>query len=626
MMNLLRAFRPSAAQSVSTCRPSAGKALLLAASLGAGVLGCGGAAEPDAQDLGSSSHAELVISGALISSLDEISSEIPAPPLVPEIPRSPLISEVPRAASLSDSLSALGGLLTTRYTGITFNATTGVLSMSGTSGNDVAWVAYDATGAVRVILNQYDQTFPKAQVKEIVFSGGDGDDDFRNSTSVKCTANGGDGNDVLRGGSGPDFLVGGYGQDTLHGNDGNDTLWGSGGSDVLRGGNGDDLLFGHGGNDQMHGGAGRDTLNGGSGNDQLFGDEGQDLIVTVGLGADTITGGAQWDNYWIDTTDTITDITAGEQQYGYVHKIAGFRGVSYSGGNTVSPVGLDPVGEALPDPLKYAEHTGLSLQDFSDHPLFASTGPSKDDIFQGSVGDCYFMAKLSALAGEDPEWVRKTVAPLGDGSYAVRLYRDGKEDYFRVDADFWADSAGTPKYAKFGQEGAMWVPVVEKAFAIGRRDTGNYPSISGGNGLTLSGLKYTSTSYEITDGVSAQTVVTWFKNGQPAGTTKTAIHTGVVNLLHWIHAQNQAGMPMNTGARSGINNATTIQLDDPATADSNESTYRRGQHIYQVDHVNFDANGNPTGLVLRDPYGSYRTITDFVRIYFCIGRASIINV
>jgi hypothetical protein len=599
------------------------KSLLLAASLSAGILGCGGSTDTDRESLAEASE-ELLVSGALEA---EISSEVPDPPAFPGVSRSPLRPQIPRAASLSDSVSATGGLLSFRnLTGIALNQTSGVLTMSGTSGNDVAWVAYDASGAVRVILNQYDQTFPKLSVKEIVFSGQAGDDDFRNTTSVRCTANGGDGNDVLRGGSGDDFLVGGYGQDTLYGNGGDDILWGSGGSDVLHGGDGEDVLFGHGGNDELHGGGGRDTLNGGSGNDRLFGDDGQDLIVSVGLGADTVTGGAQWDNYWVDTTDTITDPSAGELQLGYVHKIAGFRGVSYSGGLTSSPVGLDPVGENLPDVLKDAAHTGLSLESFDDHPLFASGGPSKDDIFQGSVGDCYFMAKLSAIGGEEPEHIRKTVAPLGDGSYAVRLYRNGQEDYFRVDSDLWADSAGTLKYARVGQEGAIWVPIIEKAFAIGRRDTGNYPSISGGNGLTLSNLKYTATTWEIQDGIAPATVVSWFNNGKPAGATKTAINTGVVNLLNWIHQQNNLGIPLTTGARSGIGNGTAIMLDNAATADTNESTYRRGQHIYQVDHVTFDGNGNPTGLVLRDPYGVYRTITDFVRIYFCIGRATKVEV
>jgi hypothetical protein len=39
-----------------------------------------------------------------------------------------------------------------------------------------------------------------------------------------------------------------------------------------------------------------------------------------------------------------------------------------------------------------------------------------------------------------------------------------------------------------------------------------------------------------------------------------------------------------------------------------------------------DAGGNATGIRLRDPYGSYREITDFTRIYFCIGRAGAMDV
>lgn len=594
--------------------------LLLAATLGTGFLGCGGDAGIETYD--DASYQALVTTGVVSTQEPEISTETPNPPLVPEVPRTPLVVETAEAASLSDSLSAVGGIAGLRIaTGITLNATTGVITVAGTTANDVVTVSYDLSGAVRVVLNQYGQAFAASSVKEIVFSGGAGDDSFTNHTSVKSTVNGGDGNDVLRGGSGDDFLVGGYGQDQLHGNDGNDKVWGSGGSDLLWGGNGTDVLFGHGGNDMIWGGAGRDTLNGGSGNDTLYGEDGQDLLVSVGLGTDVLSGGAQWDNFWTDTSDVILDVSDNEQSLGYVHRIEGFRGVSYSGGLTATPVGLDPVGEDLPDPLP--KHAGLTLTSYADHPLFAASGPSKDDIFQGSVGDCYFMARLSALAGELPEVIRKTVAPLGDGSYAVRFYRDGEEDYIRVDADLWTE-AGTLKYAREGQQGAIWVPIIEKAFAIGRRDTAMYSSIAGGNGLTLSDLKYGKLSWEINDGVSSAAVVAWFNAGKPAGATKTAINTGAVTLLNWIKAMTEAGHPMITGARSGISNATAIQLDDPAT-DANESTYRRGQHIYQVDHVTVDANGNPTGLVLRDPYGSYRTITDFVRIYFCIGRATILS-
>ena len=48
-----------------------------------------------------------------------------------------------------------------------------------------------------------------------------------------------------------------------------------------------------------------------------------------------------------------------------------------------------------------------------------------------------------------------------------------------------------------------------------------------------------------------------------------------------------------------------------------------------VDRVLTDGAGNPTGLVVRNPYGTqgpngdgYITITDFSRIYFCIGGAA----
>jgi hypothetical protein len=67
-----------------------------------------------------------------------------------------------------------------------------------------------------------------------------------------------------------------------------------------------------------------------------------------------------------------------------------------------------------------------------------------------------------------------------------------------------------------------------------------------------------------------------------------------------------------TGNISGANNNTAVVEDN----------WRRGQHIIMVDHVNYDANGNPISLTLRDQIGpNYRTISDFGRIYFLIGRA-----
>jgi hypothetical protein len=69
---------------------------------------------------------------------------------------------------------------------------------------------------------------------------------------------------------------------------------------------------------------------------------------------------------------------------------------------------------------------------------------------------------------------------------------------------------------------------------------------------------------------------------------------------------------MTTWAVPGISNLTPIE----------PSNFRQGNHHYMVKHVLRDAAGNPSGLVLRDPGGAQRTITDFTRLHFCLGQAS----
>ena len=162
--------------------------------------------------------------------------------------------------------------------------------------------------------------------------------------------------------------------------------------------------------------------------------------------------------------------------------------------------------------------------------------------------------------------------------------------------------------------------MVEKAFAIARRDEGSYPSINGGNGTTLSNLKFETETAEIEDGLTPEQVKAWFDNGKPAGSVKTTIEGSVTFLLYVIDYYLDEGYPLYTGAVSGVSNLTPITLDNPNTSAS-EQTYRRGQHIYQIDHVNFDANDEPISLTLRDPLGSYVTVSDKARLLCCIGRA-----
>jgi hypothetical protein len=134
-------------------------------------------------------------------------------------------------------------------------------------------------------------------------------------------------------------------------------------------------------------------------------------------------------------------------------------------------------GQALLDPIGSG-----SVQDFSDRPLFAPGGASPDDVNQGSIGDCYFLAGLSSTARVGVNRIHQAVVDLGDGTYAMRFYKDGAETYYRVDGDLRVNGAGNPTYAKLGTADSVWVPIMEKVFTFARSNAGTFQSIHGGGG------------------------------------------------------------------------------------------------------------------------------------------------
>jgi hypothetical protein len=486
---------------------------------------------------------------------------------------------------------------------ITFSSRTGIVTITGSSQDDLASVAVIGSD-VKVDLKCYSsappnleffvdsKTFSASAVKSVTFKGLDGADKFTNDTSIKSTAYGGPGNDQVNGGGNRDRLYGDIGSDIVHGNGGNDQLYGGGGGD------------------------------------KLYGDSGSDVLVAIGGGYDSLTGGSESDNFWMDTSDTSTDASPTENFYGYIHKVGQFVRYSYDGGATSTFVSKELLGQSLAEPNPYPGI--LFSQNFKTKPLFASGGPSMNDVFQGSVGDCYLMASLSAIAKANPEVIRRMVVDLGDGSYAVRFYRNGQPQYVRVDADLWYDPlSGKPIYAKLGQEGSLWVPIVEKAYAFWRMLKGSYPSIAGGNASgtpVYDDLGRGSDPHQINDGVTAKQVINWFNAGSPDGAIKDKVIAGATDMLDWIRLELQSGNAVVVGAVSNFKNTTPLQVDDPSTA-ANENTFRRGQHVFVVDKVLTDSSG-PIGLRLRNPYGTqgpnhdgYIEVTDLTRIYFCISRA-----
>jgi Ca2+-binding RTX toxin-like protein len=115
-------------------------------------------------------------------------------------------------------------------------------------------------------------------------------------------ANGGAGNDTLRGNAG---------SNVLNGNAGNDGIYGFGGNDTVNGGAGNDLIDGGDGNDWLDSSAGSDTAIGGNGND-TFSIHGAAVVVEDFQGHDEIDASLATGNSYIDLTGKTTSIVQGQ--------------------------------------------------------------------------------------------------------------------------------------------------------------------------------------------------------------------------------------------------------------------------------------------------------------------------
>lgn len=222
-------------------------------------------------------------------------------------------------------------------------------------------------------------------------------------------------------------------------------------------------------NASIFGGAGNDTIYSGAGNDYLEGNDGADRIVTIGGSTDYMRGGTGADSIWADSTDSLMDATSDEWNLRTIHRVSAFLHYNYVGSDNAWHMiypSKDLSGQNLPDPFGPAGWTQLG--NVSSAPLFGK-GPSPDDVYQGSVNDCYILASFSALARHNPSAIRQSVAALGDGTYAARFYDQNRKEYFiRVDGDLPVDASGNLVAAWRGAGGNTWVPLMEKAYAIFR--------------------------------------------------------------------------------------------------------------------------------------------------------------
>lgn len=135
-----------------------------------------------------------------------------------------------------------------------------------------------------------------------------------------------------------------------------------------------------------------------------------------------------------------------------------------------------------------------SAADFSPNTnAFKEIKPT--DIHQGSLGDCWLLCSISALA-EYPERIKKLFdfSQVKEGKYGVRLwydetaraerhhFRSGRRNGWATQKVFYVDDYfpytpdGRPAYSRM-KKGELWVALIEKAFA---KCYGSYEELCGG--------------------------------------------------------------------------------------------------------------------------------------------------
>lgn len=252
-------------------------------------------------------------------------------------------------------------------------------------------------------------------------------------------------------------------------------------------------------------------------NISLYGFGGDDTLVTISGDSEYLYGGTGLDSYWVDGLDSIYNIEAAEAAVKSSHVVYDFLQP------TSENVSLELSGQKISDPITTVNGypAGNTIPypyaNFSYRPLFVN-GPQYNDIKQGSIGDCYFMAALASLAQSDPGIIKQMIAPLGDGTYAVRYFRGGQEVIVRIDADLPVFAGDFLAYAG-SVDKEIWVGLVEKAYAQFRTGANSYASISGGwmseVYAQVTGSSYTSLSISST--TNADTLATRMYSELQAG-------------------------------------------------------------------------------------------------------------
>lgn len=200
-----------------------------------------------------------------------------------------------------------------------------------------------------------------------------------------------------------------------------------------------------------------------------------------------------------------------------------------------------------------------------------------DAIRQGSIGDCYFVSSLAAVAEAHPEMVKNSIKDNGDGSYTV-TFPGAKDEAITVKAPTQAEQG---LYNHASPEG-LWASTVEKAYGKYRENHAWVSSETPEEGADGGGIP--SRAMNLLTGSKIETNTTTF--------TSQATIAGKLEHAFSSHPQK--------AVTAGINGS----LFSEQTADK----FYKG-HAYTITGFVPDGNGGGR-ITIRNPWGGKDGTTD----------------
>ncbi|MFW5419809.1 hypothetical protein J0910_24630 [Nocardiopsis sp. CNT-189] len=118
--------------------------------------------------------------------------------------------------------------------------------------------------------------------------------------------------------------------------------------------------------------------------------------------------------------------------------------------------------------------TDLGWAEYPNGRLWGEDGSiGSDDLNQGALGDCWWLAGMGAIADQNPEIIKDMIEQNANGTYTV-TFGDGEQ--VTVTPDLVVNSNDSPAFSN-PKGGVMWPAILEKAYA---QKEGSFGEIEGG--------------------------------------------------------------------------------------------------------------------------------------------------